>query len=556
MDDTVTYSTLATATIDNAVYEYFTIAPTYLQNGDNVIAVEVHQRTSDSSDIVFGLKLDAVTTQTTYEDTYANDRAVLAGLRITEIMYNPADDGDAEYIELQNIGNTDIHLKGVRLTGGVNFVFPDMTLTVGQYTLVIAQQAAFEARYGTDLNVAGVYTGKLDNGGEQLILKLAHPLDAAILRFDYKDGWYPLTDGGGHSLVIINPAIPAADWQAKENWRQSAAAGGTPGRADMAPVIINEVLAHAHDVAPDWIELYNTTDAPINIGGWTLSDNTANLAKYRIADNTIIESHSYRVFYENTHFGNASDPGCLVQFAFSENGESAYLTAAAGGIFEGYTTEVHFGASETGVSLGRYEKSDGTDVFVLMNSTTPLADNDAAKVGPIVISEIMYNPPAGGIYPADDYEYIELHNITASPVTLSTYDSALGITLGWQFTDGINFTFPVTTTIPANGSLIVARNPAAFISRYGTGAGIELLGPFENDTMLSNDGERLELSKPGDTDSYGVRYYISIDAVHYQDQYPWPAGPDGNGQSLNRINETLYGDDVVNWQSQAASPGS
>jgi len=135
-------------------------------------------------------------------------------------------------------------------------------------------------------------------------------------------------------------------------------------------------------------------------------------------------------------------------------------------------------------------------------------------------------------------------------------DPGMGVTLGWQFTSGIDYVFPITTSIPANGYLIVARNPAAFTARYGTPAGVQILGPFANDTMLSNDGERLELSKPGDTDTLGVRYYISVDAVHYKDLAPWPAAPDGLGQSLNRINNTLYGDDVTNWQSLPATPGS
>jgi hypothetical protein len=535
---------LATYTITN------TSVLSALKVGQNILAIHGMDATS-SSDMIISFILEIVTQQTEGENTMAPHEALVDGLRITEIMYNPADNGNAEYIELQNIGSTTLNLEGVRLSGGVDFTFPAMTLAPGQYTLVIAQQAAFQARYGTTLNVAGVYTGKLSNAGEQIILKLANPLDAAILRFDYKNGWYPLTDGGGYSLVIVNPAAPAADWQDKDNWDQSIAAGGSPGRADTAPVIINEVLAHAHDAAPDWIELYNTTDAQVNIGGWTLSDDVTNLAKYRIADNTFIEPYSYLVFYENTHFGNASDPGSLVQFAFSENGDSAYLTADTGG----YTTEVHFGASERGVSFGRHEKSDGTDDFVLMSSITPDDDNALPMTGPVVISEMMYNPFIGGAYPTDDYEYIELHNITASPVTLSMYDSALSVTLGWKFTAGIDFTFPITTSIPANGYLIVARNPAAFTTRYGSPAGVEILGPFENTTALSNDGERIELSKPGDTDLYGVRYYIAVDAVHYKDQYPWPGAPDGGGQALDRINDTLYGDDVTNWQSQPASPG-
>jgi hypothetical protein len=191
-----------------------------------------------------------------------------------------------------------------------------------------------------------------------------------------------------------------------------------------------------------------------------------------------------------------------------------------------------------------------------MSSITPDDDNALPKVGPVVISEIMYNPPLGGLYPADDYEYIELHNTTASPVTMSMFDSELGVTVGWRFTDGIEFTFPTTTVLPANGYLIVARNPAAFAARYGAPAGAEVLGPFANGSLLSNDGDRIELSKPGDTDTLGVRHYISADAVHYKDQAPWPAAPDGRGETLNRISNTLYGDDVTNWQSLPITPGN
>ena len=52
--------------------------------------------------------------------------------------------------------------------------------------------------------------------------------------------------------------------------------------------------------------------------------------------------------------------------------------------------------------------------------------------------------------------------------------------------------------------------------------------PFENLTKLSNGGEMVELSMPGDTDLQGVRYYITVDSVLYDDESPWPAGPDGS----------------------------
>lgn len=558
---TVIYSTWASnPAVGNAGYEYFTIPATALQNGDNVIAVEVHQAGSDSSDVVFGLELDAVSTTTVIEDPYVDDRAVLSGLRITEIMYNPAADPNSEFIELQNISDTTIDLEGVRFTAGIDFMFPAMTLAPGEYTVVVAHQDVFEARYGALVNVAGEYVGKLDNGGEQIVLRLAEPLDAAVMRFEYKDGWYPSTDGNGYSLVVADPTGTPASWRDEASWLESVVAGGSPGRDDVASVMINEVLAHSNDALPDWIELYNASGTPADIGGWYLSDDSDNLMKYQIAEGTTIESNDYLTFYENDDFGNANDPGSSVQFALSENGETVYLSSGQGGVLTGYVVEVRFGASERGVSFGRYEKSDGTTVFVSMSSATPDESNVAPKVGPVVISEIMYNPPTvpGAAYPDQDYEYIELHNTTGSPVTLEGYDADMGITLGWKFTEGVDYTFPLGTTIPANGYLIVAKNPAVFTDpeqRYGSAGGAMILGPFENLTGLKNSGELLELSLPGDTDLSGTRYYIHVDSVWYDDEAAWPVTPDGDGQSLGRINNESYGDDVVNWQAQTALPG-
>jgi hypothetical protein len=53
-----------------------------------------------------------------------------------------------------------------------------------------------------------------------------------------------------------------------------------------------------------------------------------------------------------------------------------------------------------------------------------------------------------------------------------------------------------------------------------------------------------------------TRYYIRADRVSYDDTAPWPTEPDGSGQSLTRISNTAYGNDVANWQAAAPSPGS
>lgn len=509
------------------------------------------------------------------EAAYAVD-AVAENLRITEMMYHPGDvnepsDPNEEYIELTNTGSETINLNLVRFTRGIDFTFPAVDLVPGGRVVVVEERAAFEGRYGTGVDIAGEYSGKLDNGGERI--RLEDAVGRSILDFKYKDGWRGITDGAGYSLTMIDSSDPNnSNWGKKDSWRASAYAGGSPGLDDggIVPnpgaVVINEVLAHSHAAAPDWIELYNTTNEQIDIGGWYLSDSELDLKKYEIAAGTKIKAGEYKLFHEDLHFGELStDPGCHVPFALSENGDELYLTAAKDGILLGYREHEDFGASETGVSFGRYFKgSTGSFNFVALDSNTPGGTNSYPEVGSIVISEIMYNPdwPYAGSYTNNQYEYIELHNIGGAPVTL--YDS--NESEPWKFTDGIEFTFPESpdeVTIPGGGYLLVVKNPAAFSWRYPDVSEEKILGPYIG--MLSDAGEKLELSKPGDLDEFHDRHYIRVDRVVYSDgSHPedcpgdvdlWPADADEGGKSLRRIAGDRYGNDPNNWVSDTPSPG-
>jgi len=585
---------------------------TDLEAGDNLLAIHGMNRKPDSSDFLISVELVAgksgiptgtdlspsaieytvpltfgqsthvkarIKSGTTWsalnEATYAVG-PVAESLRITEIMYHPEDTADPndpneEYIELKNIGGETINLNLAGFTNGVDFVFGNLTLGTGDHVVVVKKRAAFEAEHGPGTNIAGEYTGSLDNGGERI--ELVDALGQIILNFRYEDGWRKITDGGGFSLTVLDPTDPDPNsWSEKDSWRASVYAAGSPGYDDSGiipdpgAVVINEVLAHSHAAAADWIELYNTTDAQIDIGGWYLSDTDANLFKYRFADGTKIDAYDYLVLEEDANFGEfSSDPGRLIGFAFSENGDRAALSSAEGGVLTGYRTEENFGASATGISFGRYfKRSTGNYNFVPMDHNTPGAANAYPKVGPIVINEIMYNPdwPANGSHVNDRYEYIELKNITASPAKLYRDDKALP----WRFTEGIEFTFPdhpKEVTIPAGGHLLVVRDPDAFKWRYPAVPEARILGPYIG--QLSNDGERIELSMPGDIDKFGRRHYIMIDRVSYSDgSHPqncpggvdlWPTAPDAAGKSLTRQVDANYGNDPNNWIAATPTAG-
>ncbi len=500
---------------------------------------------------------------------------LVGDLRITEIMYRPAevgypdgpDDPNEEFIELKNVGSGTINLNLVKLTEGVHFEFGSMTLAAGQHVLVVKNITAFEAEYGGGLNIAGEWTGPrggiLSNAGERI--RLEDAIGRAILDFSYNDGWRRVTDGDGFSLNIFDENADANLWGDKANWAASKYKGGTPGSDDSGllaehSIAINEVLAHTDAYPNDQIELKNTTGGSIDVGNWYLSDDNEDLLKYRIAPGTSIGTGGYLVLTEDDNFGVGSgDPGSITGFALSEFGETVYLTSSDGSVLTGYREQEDFGASENGVSFGRHLKSTLTYNFVAMSSTSFGSGNESPAVGPIVINEIMYSPASGG----QNEEYIELRNITGSAVNL--YEDVNGTNVGWKFTNGIKYTFSPGISIPGNDYLLIVKTDPAYFTGtlYSVPGGITVLGPYEG--RLSNGGEKLELSKPGDLDDWGQQTYIRVDRVVYSDGYhpdnpwetdPWPSSPDAGGHSLNRTTPGNYGNDIANWHAAAPSPGS
>ena len=158
----------------------------------------------------------------------AGEDLVLQSLRITEIMYHPAEFPDSEYIELRNVGDTEISLAGVEFTRGVRFNFPDVVLGPGAYAVVVSDRNEFEMAYGDDVNVLGEWSGRLDNDDDRLRLEISE-LNAAVHDFTYRDWWYPSTDGEGFSLVIVDDSLEPDTWSDPGSWAAGVSGGGSPG---------------------------------------------------------------------------------------------------------------------------------------------------------------------------------------------------------------------------------------------------------------------------------------------------------------------------------------
>jgi hypothetical protein len=233
----------------------------------------------------------------------------------------------------------------------------------------------------------------------------------------------------------------------------------------------------------------------------------------------------------------------------------------------GFCAKEDFDASEDGVSFGRYTKSAaaGYDVdFVSMNSETrlPPNTNSAPKVGPIVITEIMYHPAITNpsLPPNGHAEYIELKNISGGTVSVAN----------WLLIDedeAIEYYIPSGTSLASGEYLLLVKHKDAFGEEFTPAGGVTILEWV--DGRLSNAGEKIQISKPGTPEPDGSVPYICVDRVNYSDGVhgenfrelnyndPWPTSPDDGvtGHSLHRVVEGNYGNDVSNWTADAPTPG-
>ncbi|MBL9169358.1 MAG: lamin tail domain-containing protein [Verrucomicrobiales bacterium] len=472
-----------------------------------------------------------------------------SALRLTEVMYHPADLGDVsgdelEFIELKNVGLETLDLTGFFFGSGVTFEFAAGTaVSPGQFIVLGRNQALLESRY-PGLKVTGAYVGRLDNAGEALTL--SHPVAGAVWSFSYGDRapWPVTPDGLGFSLVLKDPDARTG-FNHPLAWRTSSLPGGSPGKDDPAntipPIVINEILTAGLGNQTDQVELFNPTASSVSLAGWWLTDDPAVPRKFRFPAGASIAAGGFTVLSEAQF--NPS-PGSLTSFSFNSEGDSVYLFSGdASGELTGYSDGFGFGAAQKGVSFGRYLTSIPEVHYPAQVAHSFGAVNLGPQIGPIVISEVMYHPRPG------QDEFVELGNISSQPVLL--YDAAYP-TNTWRLS-GLGFSFPANVTLsPGETLLVVGIEPDLFRAKYRVPASVSVFGPWTG--ALQDDGERLELSMPGQPSTNGVPS-ITIDTLRYAPQVPWPAAANGQGPSLQRVRLDQYADDPANWFVSGMSPG-
>jgi len=482
-----------------------------------------------------------------------------SSLRFNEWM--PAPLAGDDWFELYNTNSLPVDLSNLYLTdnpsssGLTNSPIAPLSFIGGRKWVKFVADS--------DMENGGDHAGfNLDPLGETLRLyttnlSLVEVMDFGIQADGISQGRLP----DGNSTIVSFPTTP------------------TPSAANYLPltnVIINEILTHTDSPLEDAVEFFNPTASAVNIGGWFISDSQSDLKRYRIPDGTTIPGGGFKVFYQN-QFGPAdgeTDTPPLFTFN-SAHGDAVYLSQAdASTNLTGYRIGASFDAAANGVSFGRYQTSVGTD-FVALSQRSFGVDNPATltqfrtgagapntypRVGPVVISEIMYHPPDFGTNSPDDEEFIELLNVSGA--TVSLYDPAHNTNV-WRVAGGVSFSFATNQTLAAGARLvIVGFNPTnttwlnSFRARYGTNNTI--VGPYSG--HLDNSGESVELWRPDAPQASphpdeGFVPQLLVERVTYSDATPWPTNADGFGLSLQRITAASYGNDPVNWQAAAPTAG-
>ncbi|MBM4171182.1 MAG: T9SS type A sorting domain-containing protein [Ignavibacteria bacterium] len=218
--------------------------------------------------------------------------------------------------------------------------------------------------------------------------------------------------------------------------------------AQTSVIKMNEIYSRGGSTVhpdPDWIEIYNMSNAAVDISGYKIYDNGGQAGtkpKLTIPSGTSLPAKGFYVIV--TDISTSINPA---GFGLSSGGEQVWLEDAAGTLVDNVT----FPSMTETQTYGR--EFNGSN-WKLLNTMTKGLSNSV-----IVMNEIYSRGTTS------DPDWIELYNSSSSAVDISgykIYDS------GGQGGTKPKLGFPAGASIPANGFYVIvtdiptATNPAGF----------------------------------------------------------------------------------------------
>ncbi|PLW97111.1 MAG: hypothetical protein C0591_07505 [Marinilabiliales bacterium] len=319
-----------------------------------------------------------------YSDIVINE---LCPKDITDPYFLSANGDPADWVELYNKGNQSVNIAGMWITDKPGEESEYQQIPDNHVNVTTIPPKGFVVLICGATNSGGqdIMTSIVD-GKIFIDMGISATNDNTIAIYDpektlidqsgdfnglEEDKSYGRTTDGGSEWATLASKTPGASNDG------SAPVAGT--------VVINEfmcsndvtVVPDGHpDDYPDWLELYNTGDTPIDIGGWYFTDDMADPMQYQvpadIPDQTVIPGHGYLLLYccglgEGIHLsfklGSGGD-----DIGMSQDGVT-FVDAVTYGSGSGDGTPVP--TPETDYSTGR--QPDGSFNWVVFdpNTATP-----------------------------------------------------------------------------------------------------------------------------------------------------------------------------------------
>ncbi len=237
----------------------------------------------------------------------------------------------------------------------------------------------YEPRYPTALDTIYVRVSAFANAGIDKLNILFHPGDLTVV-YNYPmifspisgsmiveeaDQWIgkipPLGDGGFGKFQIVATDINSAS----SNYPRNDFIYVSSPFVTSNEVQINELLAKNESTNvdskgefDDWVELYNTTNSPIDLSGFYLTDTKSNLTKWRFPENSIIEANEYLIVWCDE---DGSQTGIHTNFKLSADGEFIGMIGR-----DGYSIidSISFPSQSPDISYGRNPELKNNWIFM------------------------------------------------------------------------------------------------------------------------------------------------------------------------------------------------
>lgn len=397
----------------------------------------------------------------------------------------------SDWIELYNSTDTDMDISGFGISDNLSqpmkYRFPDGTTIAAKGYLVVfcsgnegMQNGELHAPFG------------LRSYGEDVVI--ANRAGRIIDSYSFKNqetdvSMARIPDGAGEfqSNSQPSPGYP--------NTGAGYSAFDAANRLPLGGVYISEFGGSTGSVASDWVEIYNSTGSAVNLGGYGISNNPKNPAKWVFPDISI-EPGEYLLLYATGSADKAQKKNLKLNFCISSTGEALFFFDPNGKLID----KLSAGRMKSGQSYGR----DGSD------------------------NRYYYADPTPGAPNGKGYEGIT--QLPAFSVTPGIYDNAITVAITAGEGETIRYTTDCTTPNASSevysGELSISKNSviraAAFRDGYLSGDVATATYLFRSDGVnhalpvvtLVTDPDNLWNSKTG---IYATGDQFDPDAASYAD---------------------------------------